>query len=76
MVFITAFLWGVGISLGMCVGLVTWWLLRPLVNKDDAYLAALQERNKLTVNTNEYLDRIADALEKEPWVPTCHIPGQ
>jgi len=72
MVFIEAFLWGAGISLGMCVGLVAWALLRRVVTKptDDEWqttnrlqLHSLQRRNSLTSDTNEYLKRIATALE-------------
>jgi hypothetical protein len=67
MVFVTALLWGTGISLGLCVGMVTWAVLCPLVVKHkelfDASLDALQERNRLTVEANEYRKRTAVAAE-------------
>ena len=67
MIFVTALLWGAGISLGMCVGLVAWAFLRPLIATEkevfDASLAAFIERNRLTVQTNVHLDRIGDSIE-------------
>lgn len=76
--FIQASSWGTGLSLGFCVGLVTWMFLKEAVNRlmgvsatrDDSRrfnlltLDALQERNRLTrEETNTYLERIALALE-------------
>ncbi len=87
MAFITAFLWGAGISLGLCVGLAAWLLIRPVVTRDKEdwstireynrqSLVALYERNGMTSEMNEYLDRIANALEEYPqhkagdnWLP-------
>jgi len=77
MEFISGLLWGTGLSLGICVGLVTWVFLRTAVNwllgitskrdaaerLDENYLAALQYRNVLTIETNELLERIAVHLE-------------
>ena len=69
MVFVTAFLWGTGISLGMCVGLVAWAILRPMTpgygvvrEVDRISLEALNERNRLTEETNKSIKRIADGL--------------
>ncbi len=71
MTFITAFLWGTGLSLGMCVGLVVWSWLRPLFTKrlDDAafkynaeVLKLLQDRNRMTVAQVAALERIADDI--------------
>jgi hypothetical protein len=77
MIFLEAFLWGTGLSLGMCVGLVAWVFLRTAVNKllgiteqlnkhveiGVNSLLALQERNDLTISSNARLERIANAVE-------------
>ena len=69
--------WGTGLSLGFVVGLVVWMFAKAAVNRllgvpaiqADARryalltLDALQTRNRLTEETNEYLQRIALALE-------------
>ena len=73
MAFLESFLWGTGLSLGICVGLVAWAFLRTGVYKllgvtaslesnlqfNRESLAALQERNRLTCDTNDLLGRIA-----------------
>ncbi len=74
MTFITAFLWGTGLSLGMCVGLIVWSRLRPWITDEPDYasvrafnkatLLALEERNRLTGSQVNALDRIAIAAEK------------
>ncbi len=75
MTFITAFLWGTGLSLGMCVGLVVWAWLRPIVLGDrkdritlrefnQKTLEALEARNDLTTSTNTTLGWIARAIEE------------
>ena len=75
--FIQASSWGTGLSLGVCVGLVTWMFLKEAVNRlmgvpaklDDSrrinllMLDSLQTRNRLTEETNELLERIAGAIE-------------
>lgn len=72
MQFVSGFLWGSGLSLGICVGLVAWVFLRTMANKicgiaDDWYrlqqynkasLAALVARNELTKVTNEHLKNL------------------
>ena len=70
MIFLEAFLWGTGISLGMCVGLMTWGLIRPMTpgsrvarSIDRKSIEALQERNILTIKTNVFLERTAKAAE-------------
>lgn len=79
MTFLTAFLWGTGLSLGLCVGLVAWVFLRTATYKllgitEDLQkhveisvksLAALYERNDLTVKTNEALELIAERLQRD-----------
>lgn len=79
MAFIDAFLWGTGLSLGICVGLVAWMCLRTAVSRvlgiteqwvtsvdlQRQSLAALVERNLLTTETNEFAKRIALMLERE-----------
>lgn len=78
MAFIDAFLWGTGFSLGICVGLLTWLFLRTVSEKilgiadhwsssvqlQRDSLALLRERNSLTVETNEFAERIALMLER------------
>lgn len=90
MAFITALLWGTGLSLGMCVGLVAWAWLRPWITgekqRDDAaftynvaVLEALQERNRLTVELINEVERIADTARKAEVenLPThCHDCNQ
>ena len=77
MIFLEAFLWGTGLSLGMCVGLVAWIFLKAAAYKilgiaadlerhlqlGVASLAALESRNELTVETNEWMESIAHAME-------------
>ena len=73
MEFISALQWGTGLSLGFCVGLVTWAIVRTkfFASRDDTYLDVhrdsvdlLRERNRLTAEeTNVFLERIAHALE-------------
>ena len=79
MIFLTAFLWGTGLSLGLCVGLVAWVFLKAAAYKilgidvqwemmrayERECLGALQSRNDLTESTNVRLERIADAIERE-----------
>ena len=79
MAFIDAFLWGTGLSLGICVGLVAWMFLRTASEKilgiadhwsssmqlQRDSLALLRERNELTVETNEALEQIAGWLERD-----------
>ncbi len=65
---LTAFLWGTGLSLGMCVGLVAWSIYRqPERFASRQYerlcLRALQERNRLNGELIEQVERIADAAE-------------
>ena len=71
MAFIDALLWGTGLSLGMCVGLVTLFYLRPLIvrSTDDPFLwcnqaslEAIREMNTLTSLQIAVLRRIADAI--------------
>ena len=75
--FIQASSWGTGLSLGFCVGLVAWmflkeavhWLMGVPAKLDDSrrinllMLDSLQERNRLTEETNELLERIAVAMD-------------
>lgn len=72
--FLTALLWGTGLSLGMCVGFITWAIFRRVILKAsyDTHLAIqresvelLQERNCLTVVTNKLVERIALACETD-----------
>ena len=77
--FVESFLWGTGLSLGLCVGLVAWAFLRHGVHKvlgiDDQWetqreynresLDCLKERNRLTVVTNEIIERIACEFEQD-----------
>lgn len=76
MTFITAFLWGTGLSLGMCVGLVVWSYLRPWIAgekaREDAQfeynvavLEALQERTRRAGDTADSLNTIADVVWKK-----------
>lgn len=76
MTFLEAFLWGSGLSLGLCVGLVAWLFLKAAVYKllgvdghweamrncERAGLAALLSRNELTVDANGFLERIAQGV--------------
>ncbi len=72
-IFITAFIWGTGISLGLCVGLAAWTWLRPLVGSKDEWMTvkeynrmsieALEERNRLTYLQIAATERIANAAE-------------
>ena len=78
MTFVESFLWGAGFSLGICVGLVAWAFLRTASSKilglsqhweqieeiNKASIAALEERNRLTEVTNDYMERIAAASEE------------
>lgn len=78
MAFIDAFLWGTGLSLGMCVGLVAWMFLRTASSKvlgiteqwttslqlQRESLEALKLRNILTTETNELAERITLMLER------------
>jgi len=71
--FSSGLLWGSGLSLGICVGLVAWIFLREAANwllgitaKLDRHLdstlrsmALLAERNEMTRETNEQATRIA-----------------
>ena len=79
MTFVESFLWGSGFSLGTCVGLVAWVFLRTWVNRicgvaeqwdtqvtfNEKSLNALEERNGLTVETNELLARLATRFERD-----------
>jgi len=76
MEFISGLMWGAGLSLGICVGLVVWVFLREalygmlgITNRVNAAkqfnqetLAKLQERNDLTIQTIEALNRIAEKI--------------
>jgi len=78
MAFVNALLWGTGLSLGICVGLLTWLFLRTASEKilgiADHWSSSMQlqrdsvsllrERNSLTVETNEFAERIALMLER------------
>ena len=78
MTFIESFLWGSGFSLGFCVGLVAWVFLRTWANRvcgvADEHgtilechrksVEALEERNLMTVETNELIERIADGIDE------------
>ncbi len=77
MVFVTAFLWGTALSLGLCVGLAAWAFIRPRITGENNGLMtvhevnrlsveALHERNQLTVSLVEQVERIADGLEGGP----------
>ena len=77
MEFFSGLLWGTGISLGLCVGLVAWALLRtglevigyiPRDNETSLSihrksLQCLQERNRLTILQIAALERIGKELE-------------
>jgi hypothetical protein len=79
MAFVNAFLWGTGLSLGICVGLVAWMFLRTAFGKvlgiteqwssslqlQRESLEALKLRNILTTETNEFVERIALMLERD-----------
>jgi hypothetical protein len=79
MAFVNAFLWGTGLSLGLCVGLVAWLFLRTVSEKilgiadhwssslqlQRESLAALTERNLLADETNGYVERIALMFERD-----------
>lgn len=70
MEFVTGFLWGAGLSLGLCVGLVAWVFLRTAVYRllgitgesekhwewNRTSVQLLHERNKLTHETNALLE--------------------
>ncbi len=76
MIFLDGFLWGAGISLGFCVGLVAWLFLKTAtywvlgvteeLKEDREFSAvtvrALLERNRLTKDTIDRLERIANAI--------------
>ena len=77
MEFISGLQWGTGLSLGFCVGLVAWVLLREGLNRllgitclldehrefNRATLEALLSRNRLAVEGSVFLERIAVAIE-------------
>ena len=67
MTFVTAFLWGTGISLGFCVGLVAWSLLRPLViGKEFDTMKALHiESNELLKRRNALTE---DMIAQVTWI--------
>lgn len=71
--FWTAFVWGVGVSCGSALGLLTFfvffWTLEWMVGRSNKFvqfnkesLEALRHRNELTGATNVHLDRLADAV--------------
>lgn len=76
--FWTAFIWGLGASCGAAVGLMGFMVgvyclekFSGKISRADAMvqvnvdsLAALQERNELTQQTNRVLQRIAGTLER------------
>jgi len=75
MTFVQGFLWGSGLSLGLCVGLVAWSFLADRLSERTGRwdsqlklqresLDALRERNELTIETSQRLGRIADNLER------------
>lgn len=77
MTFLEAFLWGSGLSIGGCVGLVAWLFLKNAayiyLGVDSQWetmrlhetecLAALLSRNDLTTKTNAILQHISDIKE-------------
>ena len=80
MEFISGLMWGTGLSLGICAGLVTWVFLREGVNRllgvtsyerntfrqfNKQSLEALSERNRLTCKTNALLERLAIRFEQD-----------
>lgn len=69
--FLTAILWGTGLSIGPLASLIAWVMFRKIFFKerDDTYLAihrksleCLRERNLLTVETNMILERMVRAI--------------
>lgn len=78
MEFISGIMWGAGVSLGLCVGLVTWvflrqatyWLLGITIDSSEhrrfnrETLEALLERNALTQETNSRLGHIGVTIEE------------
>ena len=76
MTFLTAFLWGTGLSLGLCVGLVAWAFLRPRISvstsdwrlqheSNQLALNALLNRNRISEDMVDAVARIANAIELE-----------
>jgi len=77
MQFLSGFMWGSGLSLGICVGLVAWVFLRTLTQKvlgiteewdsirdhNRKSIAALEARNELTEETNIAIQKIASYLD-------------
>jgi len=78
-IFVTGFLWGLGISLGAGIGLLVYILARDgltwvtgqadtiqdIRHVNRASLEALQSRNELTVQIIEKLAEINDSLDRQ-----------
>ena len=78
MEFLRGFLWGTGVSLGLCVGLVVWIFLRTWAHwivgisdelrfrkeHDRKCLAALEERNQLSGQQIDVLRDIAFTISQ------------
>jgi hypothetical protein len=73
MEFVSGLLWGSGISLGFCVGLVTWAIVKAGMDKvlgvsrtvrdiNERSIAALERRNELTVETNNAIWAVVEAM--------------
>lgn len=76
-IFLEALLWGAGISIGLCIGGIAWILAKEAVYRllgvqeilDESRqigrdsLESLLDRNRLTKAANNYLERIAFAIE-------------
>ena len=78
MEFMSGLQWGAGFTLGGCVGLVAWVFLREATNRlfgitrdnrehlqlTRASVELLEDRNRLTCDTNYTLKQIAISVEK------------
>ena len=74
---VTAFTWGLGVSCGAAIGLLSFFVCKTLLdwlfgNRETAKLVLnlnresleqLKIRNELTEDTNWYLSKISEALE-------------
>ena len=69
-VFLTAFIWGIGLSAGIIVGLIVWSFIKPVLPIDKKWLDvqersldALTERNDIGSRQLTELTRIANSIE-------------